>query len=89
MQLGLIILWVGMLASLFFCVRRWDQGSIYKYLPPMYGFCVGVIFAIRGATPDSDFGDFLETVLAFAAVGWILWLQYGPSADFDFYLNLW
>ena len=49
MKLGLIILLVGMLTSLFFCVRRWDHGPIYKYLPPVYGLAAGIVLAVAAA----------------------------------------
>jgi len=73
MQLGLIILLVGMLASLFFCVRRWDQGPIYKYLPPAYGLAAGIVLAVSWRTPAASVVSSLEIIAAFAAAGWVFW----------------
>ena len=72
-QLGLIILLIGMLASLFLCVRRWDKGPIYKYMPPIYCLIAGTVLAVLWRTPTTSVLSSLEIVAAFAAAGWILW----------------
>ncbi len=73
MKLGLIILLVGMLTSLFFCVRRWDHGPIYKYLPPVYGLAAGIVLAVARRTANTSVVSSLESIAAFAAAGWIFW----------------
>lgn len=46
-RLGLIVLLGGMFAALFFCIRRWDQRPLYKYLPPAYGLIAGIVLAFE------------------------------------------
>jgi hypothetical protein len=70
---GLMILLGGMLAALFFCVRRWDKGPIYKYLPPAYGLVAGIVLALWWRTPSTPVVSSLETAAAFAAAGWVFW----------------
>jgi hypothetical protein len=73
MRLGLMILLAGMLCALFFCVRRWDQGPIYKYLPPAYGLVAGIVLAVLWRTSSTSVVSSLETIAAFAAAGWVFW----------------
>lgn len=54
METGLIIVLIGMFASLFFCIRHWDQGPIFKCLPPAYGFVAGIVLAILWRTPTAS-----------------------------------
>jgi len=74
MQVGLIFLLVGMLVALFFCVRRWDKGPVFRYLPPAYGLLAGLVLAVGWRTPATSLVSSLETVAAFAVAGWIFWL---------------
>ena len=73
-RLGLILLLGGMLAALFFCIRRWDQRPLYEYLPPAYGLIAGIVLAVMWRTPTTSVVSSLEIVAAFAAAGWIFWL---------------
>lgn len=74
MRLGLLVLLGGMLVVLFLCVRRWDQGPIYRYMPPAYGLVAGIVFAILWRTPTTSMTTSLETVAAFTVAGWIFWI---------------
>jgi hypothetical protein len=68
-----MLLLAGMLVALFFCVRRWDEGMLFRYLPPTYGLVAGVVLAILWRTPTMTLVAALEIVAAFAAAGWVLW----------------
>lgn len=74
MPLGLIALLAGMLLALFFCVRRWNQGAFFRYLPPIYGLIVGIMLAIFQRTSATPVVSMLETVAAYAGAGWGFWL---------------
>jgi hypothetical protein len=75
MRTGLIVLLVGMAVALFFCVRRWDKGPLYRFLPPAYGLFAGVVLAIFWKTPSTTLTSTLETVAAFTVAGWVFWFS--------------
>lgn len=69
-----VFFWLGgMLLALILCVRGWDKGPIYRYAPPIYGVCAGIILALWWASPATTFMDLLETTIAFAITGWGFW----------------
>lgn len=73
MEHGIFLWVVGMLLALVLCVRGWDKGGAYRYAPPIYGICAGIILAVWWRKPTSTLGDVVETILAFAITGWGFW----------------
>lgn len=73
MQLGSIFMLIGMVACLLLCVRRWQAGKVFRYLPILYGFGVGLGLAVVWWTPETSLLASAQVVAGFTFAGFVFW----------------